>query len=89
MIVTFTKSFERSLKKSFYKDGIKQAVSDLVTSIETKTPSRGLGVKKLRDDIWEARVGLKVRVLFALLPNEIRFVLVGSHDEISNYLRRR
>jgi mRNA-degrading endonuclease YafQ of YafQ-DinJ toxin-antitoxin module len=49
----------------------------------------GLGLRKLHGSgIWEARVGLGLRVVFALETGLLTLVRVGSHDEIRRYLRQ-
>lgn len=63
-------------------------ISDLLNFIEKKIrPSVGLGVKKLRKNLWEVRVGIKTRILFTLEPGLITFAFVGNHDEIKRYLK--
>ena len=48
----------------------------------------GLGIRKLHPSgIWEARVGLGLRVVFALEPGFLTLVRAGSHDEIRRFLR--
>ncbi len=47
-----------------------------------------LGIRKLhRSGIWEARVGLGLRLVFTLEPDLLTLVRVGTHDEIQRYLR--
>jgi mRNA-degrading endonuclease YafQ of YafQ-DinJ toxin-antitoxin module len=49
----------------------------------------GLGIRKLHaSGIWEARVGLGLRLVFALKAGRLTLVRVGSHDEIRRYLRQ-
>lgn len=49
----------------------------------------GLGIRKLHaSGIWEARVGLGLRMVFTLEPQLLTLVRVGSHDEIRRYLRQ-
>jgi mRNA-degrading endonuclease YafQ of YafQ-DinJ toxin-antitoxin module len=49
----------------------------------------GLGIRKLHaSGVWEARVGLGLRVVFALETNLLTLVRVGTHDEIRRYLRQ-
>jgi mRNA-degrading endonuclease YafQ of YafQ-DinJ toxin-antitoxin module len=49
----------------------------------------GLGIRKLHaSGIWEARVGLGLRVVFTLETNLLTLVRVGTHDEIRRYLRQ-
>jgi mRNA-degrading endonuclease YafQ of YafQ-DinJ toxin-antitoxin module len=48
----------------------------------------GLGIRKLHaSGIWEARVGLGLRLVFALEADRVTLVRVGPHDEIRRYLR--
>ena len=48
---------------------------------------RGLGIRKLHaSGVWEARVGLGLRLVFAVQPDLVIFVRVGSHDEIRRFL---
>lgn len=48
----------------------------------------GLGIRKLhRSGIWEARVGLGLRLVFTLESGMITLVRVASHEDIKRYLR--
>ncbi len=47
----------------------------------------GLGIRKLHaSGIYEARVGLALRVVFALRSDQAIFVRVGSHEDVRKYL---
>jgi mRNA-degrading endonuclease YafQ of YafQ-DinJ toxin-antitoxin module len=49
----------------------------------------GLGIRKLHaSGIWEARVGLGLRLVFGLEADLITLVRVGSHEEIRRFLRQ-
>jgi mRNA-degrading endonuclease YafQ of YafQ-DinJ toxin-antitoxin module len=49
---------------------------------------QGLGIRKLHaSGIWEARVGLGLRVLFALEPDRLTLIRCASHDEVRRFLR--
>lgn len=52
----------------------------------------GLRIKKLfpdgRDKIFEARVSDKIRILWVEAIDMAVFTILGSHDEIKNYIRR-
>ncbi len=87
MKFTFTKSFERSLEKSSEKDRVKKAVEMFMSALDKNIKPEGLGLKKLKDDVWEIRAGLRNRILFILYPGEIRFLLVGDHNRIKDYLK--
>ncbi|MBI4957611.1 MAG: hypothetical protein HY908_36735 [Myxococcales bacterium] len=48
----------------------------------------GLGLRKLHaSGIWEARVGLGLRLVFAFAADTLTLVRVGDHDEVRRYLR--
>ena len=49
----------------------------------------GLGVRKLHaSGIWEARVGLGLRIVFALEPGTLTLVRAGRHEEVKRFLRQ-
>jgi len=48
----------------------------------------GIGLKKLRKHLWEARAGLDDRIVFSREGDLVEFLIVGSHDEIARFLRR-
>jgi hypothetical protein len=49
----------------------------------------GLGIRKVHaSGVWEARVGLGLRIVFLLSSNELVLVTVGNHDEVRRFLRR-
>jgi mRNA-degrading endonuclease RelE of RelBE toxin-antitoxin system len=48
----------------------------------------GLGIRKLHaSGVWEARVGLELRLVFAQQPGLLTLVTVGHHDEVRRFLR--
>jgi mRNA-degrading endonuclease YafQ of YafQ-DinJ toxin-antitoxin module len=48
----------------------------------------GLGLRKLhRSGIWEARVGLGLRLVFGLQPDLLALVRVGSHEDVRRFLK--
>jgi mRNA-degrading endonuclease YafQ of YafQ-DinJ toxin-antitoxin module len=48
----------------------------------------GIGLRKLHvRGIWEARVGLGLRVVFTVEPDLLTFVRAGNHDDIRRFLR--
>ncbi len=87
MTVTFTKSFERSLKTSDQPELVRASVKRLLLALEEQVKPEGLGLKKLRADLWEIRVTRAWRVIFLMRPGEVRLVLVGDHDAIQRYLK--
>ncbi|MDI6794141.1 MAG: hypothetical protein QME81_14975 [bacterium] len=90
MNIKFLSSYDRSFDK--LSENVQSEVADieeeLISSLETGAkPSKGLGLKKLKKAYWEARIDLKLRILFRLKMDLLVFVLIGNHDEIRKYLR--
>jgi mRNA-degrading endonuclease YafQ of YafQ-DinJ toxin-antitoxin module len=49
----------------------------------------GLGIRRLHaSGIWEARVGLGLRTVFALESERLTLVRVGTHEGIRRFLRQ-
>jgi hypothetical protein len=47
-----------------------------------------VGLRKLHPfDLWEVRLGLKLRALFFHRDDSAVFVFVGAHDEVQDFLR--
>ena len=90
MKVRYLNSFVRTFESLTGQDRAKTTgtISDLLNFLEKKIrPSRGLGLKKLRKNLWEIRTDVKTRILFTLGSDLITFVLIGSHDAIKKYLK--
>jgi mRNA-degrading endonuclease RelE of RelBE toxin-antitoxin system len=85
----FKPSFDRSFKKlePSAKKKVADALSSLIDFFESGQRPSGLGLKHLRGDFWEIRIGLKIRVLFIFEGSTIGFVIVGSHNDIRRFLR--
>jgi hypothetical protein len=49
----------------------------------------GIGLRRLRRGIFEARIGLQLRVLFECDGDLLVVKWMGGHDEIRRYLRER
>jgi len=49
----------------------------------------GLGIRQLRPGVYEARVGLKIRVVFERAGDLLVVKTVGDHADIRRYLRNR
>jgi hypothetical protein len=50
---------------------------------------KGIGLRKLQDDYFEIRIGLKLRLVFENTPNELVFEMMGDHDDVKNFLKSR
>ncbi|MCM2303688.1 MAG: hypothetical protein NDJ72_03245 [Elusimicrobia bacterium] len=90
MRVSFAPAYLKQLKKldPQVKEDAKEATGKVMDFYEFGNKSPGLGVKRLRGDIWEARAGLKIRILYSLSGDELRFILAGTHDDVRKFLSR-
>lgn len=88
--VRYFHSFDKSLQALILQDRKKvvEAIQYLLEYFSSGQKSLGLGLRKLRGNFWEIRASLNKRVLFILEKDRVSFVIVGSHDEISRYLRK-
>ena len=86
----FKPSFDRSVK-SFLDDEkaeVKSLAIELVDMLSRdKSISKGVGLKRLQGKFWEARKGLKTRILFRWDGELVEFVLVGNHDDVRKFLK--
>ena len=86
----FKPSFDRSVK-AFHgeeKEEIKKiAIQAIDILSQDRLIHKGIGLKRLKDNFWEIRKGLKARILFRWEGDLIEFILAGGHDDIKRYLR--
>ena len=90
MKITFTSSFERDFKKRNGKEQeqVYDVISKLPEVVEKPHLHGGTGIRKIHSTgIFEARLGLGLRLVFALGKNEIILHRLGSHDTIQKYLK--
>jgi hypothetical protein len=90
MRVSFAPAFLKQVGKldPQVKESAKETTGNVIDFYERRIKAPGLGMKRLRGDIWEARAGLKVRVLYILAGDELRFVLAGNHEDVKRFLLR-
>jgi mRNA-degrading endonuclease YafQ of YafQ-DinJ toxin-antitoxin module len=50
---------------------------------------RGSGIRKVTPIYYELRVGLDCRLLFTNEPAFLRFVAMGSHDQVKRFLKQQ
>ncbi|MFH0807679.1 MAG: hypothetical protein V2A57_04615 [Elusimicrobiota bacterium] len=90
MQVIYLKSFTRTFDSLTYQEQLKttDTIEELLNTLGRKIqPTRGLGIKKIGKNLWEARADIRIRILFTILHDTISFVFAGSHDEIRRYLK--
>jgi len=49
----------------------------------------GLGLRRLRENVFEVRSGLGVRLVFRAEKSALVFVEAGSHDDVRRFIRQR
>ena len=82
-------SFKRIFRKlpEERQDQVLEAIQALINFYESGTKVGGLGLKRLRDDIWEIRSSLKDRILFSFNEDIVTFIIVGNHNDVRRYLK--
>ncbi len=78
----------RGLPKDLRRD-IGQAISSLEQSFGDPHAHQGLGIRSLRDDYFEIRIGLKLRLVFRNLRQGLHCEMIGTHDEVRRLMRSR
>lgn len=90
MKVALTKRFQRDVRAlpEDQRAAVFEAMLGLPRALGERHLHSGLGLRKLhRSGVWEGRVGLGLRLVFALEPDLLSLVRVGSHVEIRRFLR--
>ena len=71
----------------------RKRIGDVITAVREGFGAphlhSGLGIRRLRDSLFECRVGLKLRLTFFVEPGVLSFSDVGTHDEIRNLIKNR
>ena len=86
----FKPSFERSIKalNQSDKQEIKEVAVYLIDILSQDRPlQQGVGLKRLRGNIWEVRKGIKTRILLRWEGELLEFLLAGNHDDIKRFLK--
>ena len=60
---------------------------DLRAAISDIHRHSGLLLRKLSPRLWELRLGISRRAVFALEKDEALFLFLGTHDEVRRFLR--
>lgn len=83
-------SFVHSAKKLTPTDKaqLAESLEQFNNFVLTGRAPAGLGFKKIEPDIYEFRVGLRLRVVVLAEGDAYYLALIGSHDQVSRYLRR-
>ena len=84
-------SFERRYKKlpAFRQEAVREAIFQLIDIVERRAPLKaGLGLKHLKEDLWEIRSTIRDRIVFNFHSDSIELVFVGNHDDIHAFLKQ-
>jgi mRNA-degrading endonuclease YafQ of YafQ-DinJ toxin-antitoxin module len=90
MRIALTERFQRDVR------GLDDAQRAMVFNVVLALPAaigdvhrhQGLGIRELhRSGIWEARVGLGLRLVVTAERDLCTLVRVGTHEEVQRYLR--
>jgi hypothetical protein len=81
-------SFVRAVKKrpAAEQDQIRQRARRVADVMGDPHAHSGLGIRPF-GRYFEFRVGMQIRCLFLLEGGDMHLVTVGTHDEISAYIR--
>ena len=82
-------SFERSIRRftPAEKDRLVVALEKFNDFLVTGCISSGLGFKKIRHDIFEFRIDIRLRVIVKDEGDVLYMALAGSHEDIKRYLK--
>ena len=64
-----------------------KAIEKFQQAIEGRQWPPGLAVTHLRDDYFEFRVDIHMRVIYRRVGDLIQYVLYGSHDQVRRFLK--
>jgi mRNA-degrading endonuclease RelE of RelBE toxin-antitoxin system len=86
----FKPSFDRSVKGLSTEKRAEVKVACLafldLLELRARLPI-GVGLKRLSDDYWEIRKGVRYRILFRWRKDAVEFILAGDHDSIKDFLK--
>lgn len=90
MRITLSERFQNDVHR--LTDAAREQVFCVLLAIPEafRDPARhtGLGLRKIHPSgIWEARIGLGLRLILALDRNEAILLRVADHDEVRRFLR--
>lgn len=90
MRIEYKPAFGRSLKTLDFqeRERAKSTTGKVIDFYTTGEKTPGLGLVHLRGDFWEARAGIKTRILYRWRTDLIEFVLAGNHDDVRRFLKR-
>jgi mRNA-degrading endonuclease YafQ of YafQ-DinJ toxin-antitoxin module len=83
-----TARFRRSIPDGHHK-AVVETLTRMRDGFGQPHVHSGLGIRKLRKNIFECRTGLDLRLVFEARKGTLTFDFSGNHDEVQAYLRNR
>jgi len=90
MKVALTERFQTDVRalSTEQRSAVFEALLSLPRALGSPHLHAGLGMRKIhRTGIWEARVGLGLRLVFTFADDVLTLVRAADHDEVRRYLR--
>jgi mRNA-degrading endonuclease YafQ of YafQ-DinJ toxin-antitoxin module len=91
MRVALAEAFQRDVRdlSEAHRLAVFDAMLSLPRALGDPHAHAGLGLRKLHGSgIWEARVGLGLRLVFAQEKDLLTLLRAASHDEVRRFLRQ-
>ena len=76
-------------KSSAERHAIGRRITEIQRVIGWPHLHKGAGVRKLRDEYFEARLDRKRRLVFENTSEALVFEFLGNHDEVKKFLKSR
>ncbi len=89
MKILLTERFQKIVSKLSLDERTKvfEALLGIPKAMQNPHRHAGIGLRKLHQSgIYEARIGLGLRLVFAFRKGELILAMVGSHDAVRKYL---
>lgn len=90
MQIVLTERFQKDVNKlaSEEKNQLFTILLKLPQAIKNLHSHQGIGLRKIHSSgIYEARIGLSLRIIFGLDKNTAILHRIGNHDEVKKYLK--
>lgn len=90
MRLVLTEHFQRDVRQLTlpHRERAFEAILSIPKAVGDVHTHAGLGVRKVhRSGVWEARIGLDLRLVFTLAEGILTFVRAGTHDDVKRFLR--
>lgn len=90
MKITFTSYFQREYKHLNFneKELVHEVIAKLPQAIGKSHMHSGIGIRKIHTSgVYEARLGLGLRMVFALGKKELILHRLGDHNTVHKYLK--